>query len=274
MASSDSIIRNVYRSVFGKEADGDAIEAARTIPDNQLAQFFNSGGVQSYLSSPERMAQKAIDDAKKATEEFFKPYEEAAARSKEYDEKNPFTFDEALARASAKERFDPYYDSELNDFVTGISRQRERGTQDEEKLRQEISTDTEKYVGRAARDLNDAIQASNEGYAGAGLFFSGQRTRREGQIGIKGNEAISDIQTEGQRKIDESQTRQGRLLEDLASSEATGRRKLAADKETAILGDIEGQRKEQLQQRELGRQQYVGYPLSTGTSSLRSILGI
>lgn len=270
MASSDSFIRNKYREVTGRSADDSVLRAARSIPDQDLASFFQSGGVEAYANSPEA----AIESARQAVLEAFKPFEEAAKRSGEFDEKNPFIFDEALARASSEERFDPFYQAELRDFLTGINRQRGRTVQDEERLRKELTTETENYVGRAKREIDQALEGSKEGFAGAGLFFGGQRLRREGQIGIEGEEKIGDF-TRGQGiRQEESQLRQARTLEDIGSRESTTRRQLGAARETDILTDIAGQRREQQQQRELERQQFVGYPLATGTSGLQSILGL
>lgn len=270
MASSDSIIRNTYRQITGQEADQSIIDAARNVPDQELENFIRGGGAQAYAMSPEAQIQKM----RQVVLDAFKPYEDAAKRSGEFDEKNPFIFDEALARASSQERFDPFYNAELQDFVTGVERARTRTTQDEEKIRQELTTQTNQYVGEAKRQLDEALEASREGFAGAGLFFSGKRVRREGQLESGEERQTSEFLRQQGLKEEDSQTRQTRTFEDLDLTENRQRRLLGAERETSLLTDVEKQRQEALKRREFERQQYVGFPLATGTSSLNTMLGV
>lgn len=269
MASSDTIIRNIYRQVTGQEADDTVIRAARGVPDSDLEQFFAEGGVQQFMTSPDAQ----IDSIRNVVLEAFKPFEEASERAGRFEEENPFTFDEALARQSAEERFDPFYDAELGDYVSGIDRARSRTVQDEQRLRRELTTETDQFVGRTRQQIDDAIEGSKEGFAGAGLFFSGERLKREGRIEQAGEQDISDQLRRQRLGLEESQLRQERTLTDLGADERTARRKTGAARETDILTDVEQQRGEALKRREFQRQQFVGFPLATGSSSIRSLLG-
>lgn len=214
--------------------------------------------------SAEEIAQQLID----AT---FAPYQEALDRAKKFEEDNPFVFDEILARASSEERYDPYYTAELSDFMTGIERTRQRSTQDERRVLGELTAQVGDYMGRTKRELDRAIESSEKGYAGAGLFFSGERERRTGELETETEfgrgEFLRDI---GLRK-EEAGLQRGRLFEDLASQEQRQKRLLGAEKETAYLGDIEQQRKEALTKRELERQQYIGFPLAGGSQSFTTL---
>ncbi|HEC65916.1 MAG TPA: hypothetical protein ENI23_11535 [bacterium] len=274
MASSDSTIRNVYRQVTGQEADDSVLRSARSVPDESLASFFSGGGADDFAADPQSDIEKIITAIKQSTLETSKFFEEQDRRAGEFEEKNPFLFDEALARASAEERFDPFYDAELGEFMTGITRQKERSTEDAEVLRKELTTQTEQFVGRAGRDIKEALESSREGFAGAGLFFSGKRLKREGDINIAGEEGTSDFLRRQKLKQREGDIGLTRGLEDISLRETTARRRVGAARETDILTDVAGQRKEELGKREFARQQFIGSPLSSGTSGINAFLGV
>lgn len=269
MASSDSTIRNVYRQVTGQEADDYTINSARQIPDNELSSFFSSGGAGS--TSPENDLLKAI---REATMEVSKVFERADERAGQFEEDNPFVFDEELARASSEERFDPFYDAELGDFMTGITRQKDRSKEDSEVLRKELTTQTDQFVGRAGKEIKEALESSREGFAGAGLFFSGKRLKREGDIKMEGEDATSTFLRQQGLKQREGDVGLSRTLEDLNLQESTTKRRTGAARETDILTDVAGQRKEELSKREFARQQFIGAPLATGTSGINAFLGV
>lgn len=275
MASSDTTIRNVYRQVTGREIPETLINSARGVPDDQLAAFFSGqsgGGYQpqtadDYVNS---VFQQTLDAIQKAAQ----PAIDALKRSKEFDEKNPFTFDEILARQSAEERLNPYYEAELRDYLTGIYRTKGRTIQDEEALRNELNTTTEQTTGRIRRTLEDTIQSTQNAADDSGLLFSGKSLREEGKQAVQGEEDLSTALRQAELQQRQSKLREQRTLEDLASSEATYRRRQTAEQETALTTDVEQQKKEAQQQRELERQQYIGYPIVSGQQSLSSIFGI
>jgi hypothetical protein len=194
-------------------------------------------------------ADQVIQDTLRELEKFVDDFNQ---KFQEFDEQNPFSFDEALARSSAEERFSPFYDAELSDFVSGISRQRE-STQGEQKLLQTLN---QIGMGQDKRNLDEAIKASEEGFAGAGLFFSGARERATGQKNIAGAE-----QREGRaERFGFAQEQGRRQLEDISGREATGRRQLGAERTTTLQTDIEKQKTEALARREQERAQFVGFP--------------
>ncbi len=210
--------------------------------------------------SPEQMAQQMIDA-------MMAPYKEALDRASQFEKDNPFFFDEEMARASASERFDPYYNAELNDFISGIERTRQRSVQDEQKVLTELTAQTEDYLGRTKRQLDQAIRASEEGMAGAGLFFSGDRLRRTGEKEVEAGQQRRTF-LRGQ-ELSEGEARLGRLRteEDLGAQERTYRRQWGAERETALQTDTEKQKQEEKTRYELERQQFIGYPLSGGSDS-------
>jgi len=171
---------------------------------------------------------------------------------------NWYDIDEEQYRAASEEQYDPYYQAELGDYMTGITRQKDRSKADEEKLRGELTTQTENYVGRAKREIDSSLESSREGFAGAGLYFSGKRIKKEGEIGITGEENIRDYTRETGLKAEESQLRQQRLGEDLSSNVGTYKRNWTANRETALRGSMAQQSQEEMNRRLLEGAQYGG----------------
>ena len=263
-----------FMAESGRQAELDQIrsipgeyERAKATWESQGG-FYGPGG---RAATAEDAAQQLIDAQ---LEVFDKTFGEAFRKLEKFDKDNPFVFDQELARASAEERYDPFYDAELRDFMTGVERQRGRTVQDEERLRRELTASTESYVGRARRELDQALESSREGFAGAGLYFSGKRLRREGEIGIEAEQEKGDYLRRQGLRGEESTLRQERGLADIATGEATYKRRFGAEKETTFLTDIAQQRREQLQQRELERQQIAGPFYGGGGASMNSIFGL
>jgi hypothetical protein len=269
MASSDSIIRNTYRQVTGQEAPDSVLRSARNIPDNELSSFFQSGGGAGAGSGD-----PAADFINSILDDITKPLKEATERAGKFDRENPFVFDEVLAEQSANERLSPYYESELRDFMTGVVRARGRTLEDEKRLRTELDTTTETTSARIRRNVEETIKSSEEGFAGSGLLTSGARERTTGVEKIEGDENLGDFMRKQEGARNESQIREGRTLQDIGTKEATGIRTSTAAKDTAITTDVLDQQKEANQKREFERQQFIGYPLASGTGSLSSIFGL
>lgn len=208
----------------------------------------SSGGRPSYTTEPR--AQTAEEFMNKIKEELARQMDTLAKRKKDFDTKNPFVFDEILAQNSAEERFNPYYDAELKDFVSGIERQKE-SVQGERDLLTELN---QIKIGEDARSLKDAISSSEEGFAGAGLFFSGARERSTGKQLAQNKDNVDQRDLMYKNNIAGYDRSLGGLNENLA----TGQRKLNADKTTQVQTEIEKQRAEAVARREQERAQYLG----------------
>lgn len=267
-------IVDAYQREFGRPPTQAELNAARDLSIGQLNDLRGNIDRGLGINSYQDPVEAALNAAKNSAQQIIDQYNAAANKSKEFDQQNPFTFDEALARASANERFDPYYDAELNDYVTGANNARQRSTEDATRLQKELTADTSTYVGQVRRNVQDAIDTAKEGFAGSGLYASGQRIRREGKISNEGNQQIDVANENYRRGLASSQRELGRNLQDINLGQNTFERRLGSEKETNILTDIEKQRQDKLRQREYERQQYVGYPLGGGSSSLSSIYGV
>lgn len=212
----------------------------------------NRGGGGSSMSSADSFLKQLKD-------ELSSQFDELAKRTKEFDANNPFSFDEALAKASAEERYNPYYSAELQDFTQGIERQRQ-STEGQMKL----LTDLNKVqVGADKRALEDAINASEEGFAGAGLFSSGARERATGQTVIQGQ----DTANTRAMNYNAGQAEAGRTLTGLGQQFDTGVRKLTAQKTTDISTEIERQKSEEEARHATERMQYIGSPYTSSVQN-------
>lgn len=236
----------------------------------------NSGGTTSTSApaankTPQQIADEYINNILDST---TKPFLDAQSRAKEFDEKNPFSFDEALARSSAEERLDPYYKAELGTYIQGVETARGRTAQDEEKIRNELGVSIERTQTDTERFLDRAVRASEEGFAGDNIFSSGERLAGTGQQRVDTQFKLDDFVQGANSQIQDSTLRQTRRIQDLNSGARDFQRRLTAEKETSILSDVNQQKSDRLRKRELDRQSYIGFPYSTGTQALNSTFGL
>lgn len=213
-------------------------------------------GYQAPQSAEEIIAnsyQKLLDDYK--------------TRSAEFDAKNPFVFDEILAqkRGEVSQRLDPYYNQTLDDFLRGINVRRTRSAEDERLLLAEISSDVDNYVGKNRELVESAVEASNQGFSDANLFFSGARLRGEGKVRVAGEERLEDYLRETERRGALIRKTGLRTREDLLEEERLRRRDIERERKAET--EAEALRETNVAQlrRELERSQYLGPPFSSGT---------
>jgi hypothetical protein len=218
-----------------------AIEAGYTGWDDFLNN--NRGGGGGGGDSADNFLQQLKD-------ELASQFDELAKRAKEFDANNPFVFDEVLAKASAEERYNPYYSAELQDFTSGIQRQ----VQSQEGQMKLLTELNKIQVGEDKRALDEAISASEEGFAGAGLFDSGARERATGQTLIAGQDTANRRSLQYGSGMEEGK----RNLLGLGQQKDTGIRKLTAQKTTDIQTEIERQKAEEEARHATERAQYIG----------------
>ena len=210
----------------------------------QTGQDQSSNAIDSLMSA-------IVDPVSKAMQEWYD-------RLNEFDKNNPFAFDEAQAKASAEERLNPYYNATLNEFMTGIRASRSRSLEDETRTVGELNADASKLSERERIATQEAIRGSEEGFAGAGLFFSGRRERATGMEEVGGLQSQEDIGTTLGRGVESAKRLSSRTLEDLALREAREKRLSEAERTTALETDISGRKKEAAYQRGLEKLAYAG----------------
>jgi hypothetical protein len=231
----------------------------------------NTGGGGGGSTNPDDVAGNYI---KSVLDDLTKPLKEAMDRASEFDKKNPFVFDEALAKSSAEERLSPYYTAELKDYLSGVDRAKGKTTQDTQRLLTDLSTTTEKTTGELKQNIEETIRNTQEGYANNGLLSSGTQERATGKAEVSGDNSLSGLlqNSDSQKKAITSNATDANATID--ANLATYQRKLNAEKDTTLTNDVLQQKQESLQRKELERQQFIGYPVASGTSSLSSIFGL
>lgn len=199
----------------------------------------------------DRLLQSMVNPLQDEIESWWK-------RLDEYDKSNPFAFDEALARASSEERLNPYFDATLNEFMTGVRASSRRSVEDMTRTIGELNVDATKLSDQERLSTQEAIRSSEEGFAGAGLFFGGKRARQTGLEEVQGGQAQEAIQTGLERGTSTSKRSNIRLQEDLALQEARQKRITGAERVTSLETDISKQKRESALQRGLERLQFAG----------------
>ena len=150
--------------------------------------------------------------------------EEVGRRFKEFTAAHPFKADEVLKikKGEAAEQIDPYYNETLSNYLLGVERKVQRGTQDTRDLLTELSAQTASYTEGAQLKLNEARNRAREGYAGVGLFESGARFREEGLLEKETGLQTEDYLRRQGLRTDIARTGQARLEEDIGLGSLTG----------------------------------------------------
>lgn len=178
-------------------------------------------------------AEQSADAILKASQEEVK--QEIGYLDK-YTTENPFVFDEEFARQAETQTFEPYYATLLDEYTRDINLKKEN-VQDEQKLLQDLYRLDSATRSRA---YEKGVRSAAEGYAGKGLFFSGDRLRDAGERSVEylSAEERAKLNLEGQQRG------LGRQGEALNIEEEVKQRQLKEQKAEAISGGIETRRKE------------------------------
>lgn len=235
-------------------------------PDGRWYQLTNNGrggrgltiASDPNVMTPDKLFQKLKD-------ELIKEMDEMNKRATDFDAAHPFAFDEALARKSSEERYNPYYESELDDFLKGI-RTRIDTTQGQKDLLTELNT---VQAGQEAVKLQQAIDDTQQGFSDVGLFFSGAQKRATANVGITGEAQA----TTREATYNTNKEQQDIELGQIGNEKATGERKIAAAKATDVQTDVEKQKAEEEARWATEKAQYIGYPyINRSTSGLQGLL--
>lgn len=184
----------------------------------------------------------------------------------QYTEDNPFIFDEELAKISATEEYEPYYSELLEDYLGSVELRRET-IEDDKKLQAELQQYSE---GKASRDFTKAVTQAEEGFAGQGMFFSGNKAR---DIGEKKVESVAAGEGR-QAQFTHEKAGLERRGTALAEEERIKTRNLGREQEEAIEGGISQRRGEAISQYNVPfTQSYQRrFPTSDGQSQLSGYL--
>src|SRR3990167_504922 len=246
---------------------GDAEAQADFNATKGQGKYTGGGGGGGGSSQP---ASNPVDDLiKQSIEAYQKQLDDYAAKTKEFDESNPFVFDDVLSskRLEVADRLDPYYNQTLEDYVRGVNVRRTRSLEDEKQVLSELTADVQDYTGKARSLLEDAIDKSREGFADANTFFSGTRLRDEGKLRQQAGESMTGIQKSATRRGEAASLATERGLQDLSLEEQLKRRDIQREKYAKTeTGAINETNLAQLR-RDVERNQYVGAPYASQSLS-------
>lgn len=203
-------------------------------------------------TAPIKTADQIINERMEAQIEEFKK------KTAEYDAKNPFAFDEELAKNAVLQEISPFYDQKLSDFLQGIESQRGRSVVDEQNLLADLKADTESYTGRAKMELDRAVNASREGFSDAGLFFSGRRLREEGGLTEESQFKTGEFMRGQQIREREAGLLGARTREDLERQQRMGQRDILREKGIDVAEDVGVARRREGLQSQLEKTEFLG----------------
>lgn len=152
----------------------------------------------------------------------------------DYEEVNPFFFDEALAKEASTAEYSPYYDELLSDYISKTQRTIDRSEDDLKSTLERLSASKEYYLGKERRMLDQSLRQTKEGYAGRGLYFSGAKDRDIKELETEYGAKIQDYlggydYTTGQAKIGAART-----TEDVTTGRKEYTRDIGREKDYAI----------------------------------------
>jgi hypothetical protein len=195
-------------------------------------------------------APTAAEVTAKLMAELQKKMDELAARAKEWDARNPFAFDELIARASTSAEYSPYYEAELRDFISGITKRRQ-DVQQEQKLITELnqlaSTVEQQKLGQEVEKIQQEFNLSN-------LYGSGQQQRAQALAQIQAQQAEKERQQRYQAQLQTGQ----RELGQIGVEEQQQKRRVEAEKTAQIEQEVLRKKQEAAASRETARAEYLG----------------
>jgi len=211
-------------------------------------------GEEPSQSQPKQQQQQKVLTAEDIIGEQQKKLKEQVTFLKDFLDKNPLAFDENLARQMATEKYKPYYEEVLSDFVEPLQTRISRSTADEQRLLSELV----RQRGVGSREIQEttqsAIDRSREGYAGSGLLGSGIETGVTGRAGIAGSNRLEDFLAGKSAQEQNITLEQSRAREDAQKAISQKQRDIfgaGREFDTNVVKDVESQRGTALKQRGL-----------------------
>jgi hypothetical protein len=142
---------------------------------------------------------------------------------------NPFEYDEILAREAATAEYTPFYQEQLDEFLTDVDTRRQRGGAEERRLLEDLTA--ERDVGLAER----------------GLTFSGEKQREIGAEIEPGKASPVGFMRDLMRRGRDIKVGTRELMEDLTKTAFRGEKGIGREKKAAIEGGVLQRRGEALE---------------------------
>jgi len=201
--------------------DSDARAAGyKDFADYQLQMALQSAGQGGSAPTASELAQATIEASMGATNALqAQQWSKMSEYDKAYAENHggAFDFDKLLEEEYIKvqDRLDPYYKQTLNDYLTGYNAKKQRSLEDERTLLTSVQQDIDSYTEQEKIALAETMDKTRQGYADAGLYFSGARQRAEGlTVGTEQSSLADYLRGQGE-KVQARKTTTQRGIEDL-----------------------------------------------------------
>lgn len=175
---------------------------------------------------------------------------------KDYEKENPFFFDEALAKEAATAQYSPYYAELLSDYVADVEKTKSRSAEDLKITLEQLSGGREYYLGKERRLLDRALESTDKGYAGRGLFFSGAREKDRREYTEEYEEGIGEYERRYEAGVSGAKLGKARTLEDVIGLQKRYTRDVGREEETAIAGGVLQRKREVREEYEVSRGKY------------------
>jgi hypothetical protein len=180
-----------------------------------------------------------------------------------YEERNPFFFDEKLARTASEAEYSPYYKELLSDYTSTVERKKSRSREDLLTTLEQLNAGKEYYMGAERRALDKAERQTNEGYAGRGLFLSGVRKRDIADIREESANRTGNYLRNYDYNVGQARTSEKRSGEDLTTMLSQYTRDTERDKKYAIESSVLTKRGEALDEYNIKKKNYYANEYGT-----------
>jgi len=177
-----------------------------------------------------------------------------------YTEANPFYFDEQAANEVATAEFSPYYNELLQDYLGDVKLTADKNKGDATRILADLDKQKELFFQNNAQEFDKTIRGIKEGYSGKGLYFSGENTRTQEEAGLTNTNKLEgylntyNTNRGGTMATNEYQQTQARIMSEQKA------RDIAREKQTAILGGVNTQKDEAIDEYLYGMKTYYKNP--------------
>jgi hypothetical protein len=177
-----------------------------------------------------------------------------------YLEANPFYFDEQSANEVATAENAPYYDEILKDYMGQVKLTSDKNRGDAIRTLADMDKQKQLFFQNNGQEFEKTIRGIKEGYSGKGLYFSGDNANDQNQATDTNTSKIEGyLNTYGTNKaktINDENFNQTNL----DTQAANKARDVGRDKYAAILGGVNTQKNEAIDEYLYGMKTYYKNP--------------
>lgn len=204
---------------------------------------------QRQQSQPQRSSgPSAADIIRQQQEDLRRQVDEQFNFLKEFLSKNPFAFDFAQQRKVSEEKYKPFFEEQLSDFIDPLREKINRSIEDSSRILTELVRRRELGETQKQREIETGLEKTKGGFAGRGLFGSGAARRALTQQRLGGEEELQDFITRSRMEEEEVETGAERLQEDTQDAIAKQERNIFGEGrefDRAVTEDVLGRQQQE-----------------------------